>query len=505
MLIKILQSILFLLICLPMNAAIIYITPSGDGLLNGSSWQNAFPGTNLQAAINSSNANDTLWVASGSYYPTSTNNRSVSFSMRNDIAIIGSFQGHETHSNQRELTCGPSSVLSGNIGVSENEFDNSYTIIVNYDLNNSAVLDGFEIRDGYDNRSISSIENGLGGGVYNGGNGNGNSCSPTFKNCVIVNNFAGYGAGMFNNGIAGGNSEPILINCVIAFNHATIGGGGMDSYGWNNGDVAPVLINCLMYHNVSDDRAGAMYCWGGLNGNCSPSIINSAIINNTSINIAGGVIVDNSNNLAGTAPYSGTAEVLVQNSIFWGNTAAEGPQFFILGTGNLNATYSNIDMTDQLPAHPISGQGTGNIFTDPNFLNVMNAIGMDGCWMTADDGINLQISSLSINVGYDGSNEQEVDLTNRDRISGAGIDIGPYEYQLLDSVSWTGNTNLLWENDSNWSPARVPDATQHVTIPNNLLNYPLIHDSSYAIRSLLLEDNAEIQVSGTGALNVIGN
>ena len=269
------------------NGAIRFVAESGQGTFDGSTWENALNGNALQTAINSAGTGDSIWVACGTYFPSNTGNRNLSFSMRNDVSIFGSFQGDEDILEDRSFICGPCSILSGDIGTSNVQTDNTYTLVVNNGLNRSAILDGFTIRDGYDDRSVSNIENGLGGGIYNGGNGNGANCSPTFRNLVIINNYATYGAGMFNNGYAGGNSEPLLEQCIIAFNTATIGGGGMDSYGWNNGNVAPILTTCIFYENNSFDRAGGMYCWGGFNGNCSPIITNSAFVNNSSTNIAG--------------------------------------------------------------------------------------------------------------------------------------------------------------------------------------------------------------------------
>ena len=88
----------------------------------------------------------------------------------------------------------------------------------------------------------------------------------------------------------------------------------------------------------------------------------------------------------------------------------------------------------------ISGSNVGNLFSNPNFLNINNAIGLDDCWMSPDDGLSLLISSNVINRGVN-NNLQLIDINQQQRISGAAVDIGPYEYQLLDSVIWNGNVN----------------------------------------------------------------
>lgn len=477
---------------------ILYVTPFGSGSEDGSSWENAATGEELQNVIDLSEPGDSVWVSCGTYFPTNGVDRSIAFHMRNEVAIIGSFNGTEASYSERALTCGPCTELSGDIGSSGSEFDNSYKVIVNHSLDSSSVIDGFRIAHGYDDRSVSSIENGLGGGVYNGGagvGGEGGSCSPTFRNCVIENNFATYGAGMFNNGHGGGSSAPILVNCILAFNHATVGGGGMDSYGWNNGYVAPEISNCLFYGNTSDNRAGAMYCWGGLNGNCSPVIVSTAFVNNSATTIAGGIIVDNSDGLAGNPPYTGTAEVSCSNCIFWGNTSSEGPQFYILGDGHFTATYTAVDTVGQFANHPITGPGTGNVFSYPEFQDTSNVLGIDACWMTHDDGLIPAISSPTINTG-DTSIEEATDLTFGPRVSGVRIDIGPYEHVLPDTVFWSGVTDTDWFNIANWNPGRVPDSVQVVVIPGvgAVPNQPLILGDTAYCAGIIMMQNALLEV-----------
>jgi len=118
-----------ILVFVPLNAEIIYVTPSGGGTFDGSSWTNAYAGNSLQTAINNSTINDEVWVASGVYRP-STNNRSAAFSMKNGVAIYGSFVGTETLLSQRNLSNGLTYILSVEIGVT-GILDNSYHVISN--------------------------------------------------------------------------------------------------------------------------------------------------------------------------------------------------------------------------------------------------------------------------------------------------------------------------------------------------------------------------------------
>jgi hypothetical protein len=411
----------FLLISLScnMNAAIWYITPAGNGAMDGTSWINAFRGDSLQPAINASNAGDEIWVAAGTYHTTTGNNRTISFRMKNGVAIYGSFSGNETALSQRIFTNGLSSILSAEIGVAGNS-DNSYHTIHNTGLNNTAVIDGFIIRDANDDR-VSTFNAGLGGGIYNDGS-NSTGCSPVIRNCAIVNNQSEFGAGIFNSGYFG-TANPIISNCVIAFNTATTGGGGIDNFGVS-GDASPVITNCIIYNNTAAFRAGGMYCWGGNNGNANPIVLNSVFANNTAVD-GGGVVSDRLNTSSGS---SGNSNPDFRNCIFWGNAVTgTGPQFYNLGGATFIATYSDISLTGQTNPNIISGPGTGNINSDPLFTNLVTGAGVDGNWMTSDDGLQLQNLSPCINTGNN-AGAPLTDILSNTRIYNFTVDMGAYEF-----------------------------------------------------------------------------
>lgn len=407
-----------------------FISPNGSGTMDGSSWANAANGENLQARIDAANSEDEVWVACGTYKPTNGIDRNVSFSMKTGVAIYGSFIGNEKEVNDRSFECGPCSILSGEIGSPGND-DNSYTVVSNGQIDSTAILDGFVIRDGNDDRSPTSDGNGLGGGLYNHGYGWQGFSNPSVSNCVFTANSASWGGGAFNNAYNSGNTRPSYYNCVFYQNHAYREAGGMDTYAVG-GTGSPLLKNVLFYGNTSDSNVGAMYAWGGNGGSCSPILINCVFVNNAATNGYGGSFIADSQNESGGGT-SGSCVVTLENCIVRGNTATgEGPQFYIRGTNSeVIASYSNIDTAGQRGIQSITTVGDGNIFADPQFVNQQDPMGEDNCWLTVDDGLQLQGSSPLINSGAS-SNSLTYDIRNQPRTG--QIDIGIYEYQLSTGI-----------------------------------------------------------------------
>ena len=469
-----------------------YVTPSGAGSMNGSNWANAYAGTSLQTAINSSSDGDEVWVATGTYFTTMGMDRSISFSMKNGVAIYGSFIGTENSLTDRALTNGLTSTLSAEIG-SAGILDNSYHTIHNTSgLSATAIIDGFIIRDANDSRAATTTE-GLGGGIFNDGS-NGGNCSPTIRNCVISNNQAVFGAGIFNSGYYG-TSNPTILNCVIANNFATTGGGGIDNFGLV-GNASPSIINCIIYNNTATQRAGGMYNWGGNGGNATPSVLNTIFVNNSATD-GGAVVCDNLD--ANGFSISGTSNPNFKNCIFWGNTASgTSPQFYILGSATFVATYTDINLSGQSSPHTVSGAGTGNINSDPLFNNISVGNGTDGKWMTVDDGLQLQNLSPCVNIG-DNTGTYSTDILLKSRIMTTTVDMGAYELdptalpvQMLNFYVKTNDdkNHLLWATHSELNNAlfeieRSADATNFIKIgsqkgafnSNSLQNYQFIDHS----------------------------
>ncbi|MBD2703546.1 hypothetical protein IC229_23080 [Spirosoma sp. BT702] len=263
-----LPLVALLSLCLTTQAQTIrYVKPSASGTGDGTSWVNA--SENLQTMINASTSNDQVWVAAGTYTPTSTtgpDSRTVSFSMKNGVAIYGGFAGTETILTQRN-TGSNSTVLSGEIGDPTSTTDNSYHVISNTSVNNTALLDGFTIMGGRAN-GRSSNNTTTGGGMFNTGSG------PKVVNCLFIGNSATNGGGVYNLS----SSNPSLINCAFLNNTASSVGGAL----YNN-NSNPTLTNCSFQGN-SAVISGAIYNIIG-----TTTLVNSVLFGNGSSVISGNV------------------------------------------------------------------------------------------------------------------------------------------------------------------------------------------------------------------------
>lgn len=224
---------------------------------NGTSWENAY-GT-LQEALDAASPPAEIWVAEGTYSPTSTydlNNEEVAFRhfrMKNGVAIYGGFTGYESYLGERDWKQNQT-VLSGTSkgeGISCHLFYN-----VGIALDETAVLDGFIVFGGRADLSDENGWHGTGGGMLNAPeitSGSpmtnmegveyleGTESSPTVSNCIFISNKAVYGGGMAN--LFGSN--PTITNCSF-LNNGAVEGGGMYNY-----QSEPFVANCFFEENNS--------------------------------------------------------------------------------------------------------------------------------------------------------------------------------------------------------------------------------------------------------------
>ncbi len=305
----------------------VYVRPNGAGSQNGHGWNNAYAGTQLQSAIDfvSAAGGGEVWVASGTYKPTTGNVRTVRFRMYPGAELYGGFSGTETQLSQRTafgLNQANQTILSGDINTPNDTSDNSYHIIQQIHPG-YLLIDGFIIRDACNPTYFND-----GGAVILRPGG-------VLRNCVVMNSHAGHkGGGVFSTG-------GIIENCTIQGNHSDYYGGGILMRGGevrnslitqnttNNGGAGiqaemdhGLITGCTISHNTMIG-----YGWGG--GLSLDSSVDTMLIEHTTISHNQAVL--------GAGAFTGThaTEYVFADCHFHGNTAVNftGQQTTTQGTG----------------------------------------------------------------------------------------------------------------------------------------------------------------------------
>lgn len=98
-----------------LHAQTVFVDANAVGANNGSSWADAY--VDLQDAL-SATASGQLWVAQGSYRPAPVGQPTISFQLKNQVALYGGFAGTETSLSQRDVILHPT-VLSGDLAADD--------------------------------------------------------------------------------------------------------------------------------------------------------------------------------------------------------------------------------------------------------------------------------------------------------------------------------------------------------------------------------------------------
>ncbi|WP_299550598.1 right-handed parallel beta-helix repeat-containing protein [Seonamhaeicola sp.] len=384
---------------------IIYVNSSLSANGDGSSWKTAY--NSLETALLRASIKSEIWVAKGIYYPerkvTGKDNRDRSFHLKNNVTLLGGFNGTEETRNQRNWKINITT-LSGDLNQddesAQNLSDNAYHVVTGNGTNQTAVIDGFTISGG--NADQDEWPNDGGGGI------NIEEGSPTIKNCTITNNRAFADGGGIR---VWGDSNPSISFCLFIKNESVQEGGGLmngpgshtkvfncifrnnktgeDGAGmYNNETTHQVIVNCLFYDNEATLTGGGMY---NVNGS-APLIVNCTFANNTAKEVGGGMSNRDSN-------------PILRNCILWGNKAPK------------NFEINNLRSTPDIAYSIISGgyNGMKIIDVDPEF---------------SDNRFELSNNSPAIDSGINEvfPNDISIDLNGNSRINDNIIDLGAYEF-----------------------------------------------------------------------------
>jgi len=277
----------------------------------------------IQNAINIAHSGDTIIVRSGQYFEN--------IELQNKNIVLASeylLTGDENDISQ--------TIINGS---------NSDTVIrINWSINDSTLICGFTINEGYANYN--------GGGIYCDGN-------PILSNLIITSNHADYdGGGIYCSG------SPQLQYLTINSNTAGDDGGGIYFYDGN-----PILENSEIYYNSS-------YSGGGLFIS-SDIVINNTIIRNNSSNYSdSGVFCNNSN-----ASFN---NVIIKNN--YGDYA--------INISNSDFTFINSIIDNTLMQVSNSNAQLINCIVDNDYIDIINQTIMDISYSDIIGG------EIIINVNY---------------------------------------------------------------------------------------------------------
>jgi hypothetical protein len=460
----------------------IYVDKQATGLGDGSSWKNAF--VSLQDALDVAQVGNEIWIAKGAYKPDAGKNvlagdRLASFELKSGVALKGGYVGLAgSDPNSRDIAA-YETILSGDLKGNDrpvtesydlyddaSRTDNSFHVVVAYDVESPTLLEGVTITggNGIDGAGICLIRSDpaisqctiranragqlSGDGLEGWGEGAGVSCyqsNPTFSKCTILRNWAGGLGG----GVCSVESSPVLTDCTFQNNEAGVQGGAM--YGEDSNSV---WINCTFHANWSGDGGalrtiqtsdsrltGCRFLGNGAHGlggavldaGRSLQITNSIFSGNLASGDGGAVTVEKSRavltnctfsrnvaegKLAGQALAVRDAVASLLNCILWDNAPGMQGQIAVTGTSGNNAklTVSYCDVLAGESAIQRKGSATvtwgkGNTDADPKFQNYAGADRVPG---TADDDLHVKPGSPCIDAGDDTAVPLDIDDLNAD-------------------------------------------------------------------------------------------
>ena len=388
----------------------VFVDGSATGANDGTSWANAF--TRLDSALTAAKSCPQLtevWVADGTYTPTSTANRFLTFDLTNGLGVFGGFAGGETSRAQANPTANPT-ILSGDLlgddgpAAPTGRADNSNRLVsAGATVITPARLDGFTLTKA----SGGFLDHGV--AIASVG------ANLVVTRTVITDNdgYQGTVEARWNNlnndeivdpGEALGSLT--MIDVAVVRNRVT-----------NAGHIANsrtplTLVNAL----VADNRAeGGIdpFAPGVYSFRASATIVNSTIINNRAV--------------GGSFPWGGVhsaeSTVTVANSIVFSNL----PDNVTLDVGSM--TVRNSDVRDLNPAY----DGGGNVDVDPLFASV-TTYQLENASPVRDMGDATAIPADQYDLDGDGDVTEKVpDLGLGARVIGSAPDAGAYELAPRDT------------------------------------------------------------------------
>lgn len=469
--------VFFLFLDYPAQANTYYVKSGGTGT-GTTSWANAAGPAQLAAIIAAAASGDQVWVAQGTYYPTTGTARASAFILKSGVAVYGGFAGTETTLTARNWVTNVT-ILSGDIGTTGNSSDNVYHVVVSAGNTGTTVLDGFTISGGNANGTGSDTYNGiplaenLGAGIQcyqtvvtitncivstnaaasNGGGLYAYSTTVGFTGCTFSGNSSlAEGGGMMINANGGGGYT--LTSCSFTNNTAAGSGGGLAR---DNGNIAVTITGCSFTSNSSTSTASQTGGGGIYLVNGGLTMTGCTISGNTASAMGGGLLYNSGSNspITNTVFNSNTATVYgggmaVVNSSpvmdgcnFMKNLAVEGGGLYTTSAGSPPSmtadTFSQNKATSTGPA------GGGAFFANNSNLTLVHSLFLNN--VSSGDGAG-QYDSLSNVIDSEDVYNGNVASGNGGGIVYNGNNPKIYNCVLTDNVS-TGYGGGMYIFNSN--------------------------------------------------------
>ena len=275
---------------------------------------------NIQQGIYAASDGDTVLVYPGTYF------ENINFKGKKIVVTSRFFE-------TGDLNFINSTIINGSRPVNS---DTASCVIFISGEDSAAVLQGFTITSGKGTKWIDEH----GAGTYREGGGIlVAKSSPTIRYNVIINNDASDKTGVTSSGgggIRAGDGNPEILNNFITGNKGRYGAGIVLNY------TGAIVRNNIITNNSGGQDYGGGALWMNHDGS-SPKLIE----NNTFT----------SNKVVDIYVWQGTS--VIKNCILWADPTTSAVQIIVRSGGPV-VTYSNV----------LGGwNGTGNIFSDPQFAD----------------------------------------------------------------------------------------------------------------------------------------
>ncbi|USN98271.1 MAG: hypothetical protein H6810_08790 [Phycisphaeraceae bacterium] len=445
---------------------VLYVNQAAAGNQRGDSWPDAM--IDLQDALALARASgdvSQIWIAGGTYLPATDGHRAQGFDLVAGVSLYGGFTGTEASIDDR-IAGAAETILSGDLNQDDlpdlsNREDNTINVLFLYAQSQPITLDGLVVEHGN-----ADFEVNCGGFMYDAGGMLVYNTDVIVNNCEFRDNTAlSYAAALLIN-----NSKSKIVNSWFHHNTAIdgvfYGVGGAYPY---DGYVGAIRLNTFyngadnqFVNNLVEFNEDGDSTSGILIAGCEPLFANNVIAHNStrgrygggalSFVLCNGVEIDNSTIAYNTAPnaitnsYQGVSnsrsQVIISNSIIWGNTVAGVPpvaQYNGSGTGASHEINNSV-----VEDWPGSYVGTGSTNADPLFADAANgdfsllpgsgAIDMGDNTAVPADGPDLDgngNTSESLPLDFAGNPRFTDDPDTADTGVGPApvVDAGAFEYQ----------------------------------------------------------------------------